>query len=65
MLEVQTEDMYADLARNADQYETSNYPKDHPLYSTANKKVLGKMKDECAGTPIAKFAGSGKRCTQS
>ena len=45
------------MACNADQYDTSNYPKDHPLYSTANKKVLGKMKDECAGAPIAEFAG--------
>ena len=34
-------------------YDTSDYPKEHPLYSDANKKVLGKMKDECAGTPIA------------
>ena len=55
VLEVQTEDVYADMACNADQYDTSNYPKDHPLHSTANKKVLGKMKDECAGTPIAKL----------
>ena len=28
-------------------YDTSNYSKDHPLYSGLNKKVLGKMKDEC------------------
>ena len=35
----------------------SDYPKDHPFYSTADKKVLGKMKDECAGTPIAEFVG--------
>ena len=26
VLEVQTEDVYADMARNADQYYTSNYP---------------------------------------
>ena len=38
-------------------YDTSNYPKDHPLHSIKNKKVLGKMKDECAGTPIAEFVG--------
>jgi len=34
-------------------YDTSNYPKDHPVYSGENKKVLGKMKDECAGRVIA------------
>ena len=36
-----------------DLYDTSDYPKEHPLHSNTNKKVLGKMKDECAGTPIA------------
>ena len=57
VLEVQTEDVYAHLARNADHYDTSNYPKDHVLYSTANQKVLGQMKDECAGMPIAEVVG--------
>ena len=52
---IQTEDVYADMAYNADQYDTGNYPKNPPLYSTANKKVLGKMKYECAGTPIAEL----------
>ena len=33
-------------------YDTSNYPKDHPLYSPTNKKVLGKMEDECGGDVI-------------
>ena len=28
-------------------YDTSNYPKDHPLFEKRKKKVLGKMKDEC------------------
>ena len=57
VLEIQTEDVYADMRRNAGQYDTSNYPKDHPLFSTAIKKVLGKMKDECAEAPIAEFVG--------
>ena len=43
VLEVQTEDVYADLAHNADQYDTSNYPKDHPHGSTAKKKVRVKI----------------------
>ena len=38
VLEVQSEDVYAEMACNADQYDTSNYPKDHPLYSTVKKK---------------------------
>ena len=32
--------------------DTSNYSKDHPLYDARNKKVLGKMKDECGGERI-------------
>ena len=27
------------------------------MHSIANKKVLGKMKDECAGRPIAEYSG--------
>lgn len=47
LLEIETEDIYKDMAAERDLYDTSDYPKDNPLYSTANKKVLGKMKDEC------------------
>jgi len=53
LVEIATEDVYEDMKNNMDLYDTSDYPKDHPLYSNVNKKVLGKMKDECAGTPIA------------
>ena len=28
-----------------------------PLFDETNKKVIGKMKDECAGTPIAEYIG--------
>ena len=57
LLEIQTNDVYRDMAERADLYDTSDYPKDHPLHSTANKKVLGKMKDECAGRQIAEYVG--------
>ena len=30
----------------------SDFPKDHPMYSLTNKKVLGKMKDKRNGMPI-------------
>ena len=53
LLEIETEDIYKDMGARADLFDTSDYPQDHPLHSDANKKVLGKMKDECAGTPIA------------
>ena len=53
LLEVQTEDVFRDTAKHADLYDTLDFPKDHPLHSTVSKNVLGKMKDECAGHPIA------------
>ena len=40
LLEIQTEDVYRDMGKHADLYDTSGYPEDHPLHSTANKKVL-------------------------
>ena len=53
LLEIETDDIYKDIETNKNLYDTSDYPKEHPLYSDANKKVLGKMKDECNGTSIA------------
>ena len=55
LLEIQTEDVYQDMVKHPDLYDTSDYLEDHPLHSTANKKVLEKMKDECAGHPIAEY----------
>ncbi|XP_058029287.1 uncharacterized protein LOC131193286 [Ahaetulla prasina] len=57
LLEIQTKDVYEDMITKADLYDTSDYPKDHFLHSITNKKVLGKMKDECAGVPIAEYVG--------
>ena len=57
LISVKTEDFYKDMSKNTDLYDTSDYPVDHYLHSTANKKVLGKMKDECAGRPIAEYVG--------
>ena len=57
IVHIKTDDIYADMAQHADQYDTSNYPADPFLHRNANKKVLGKMKDECAGPPIAEFVG--------
>ena len=48
LLEIETDDVYKDIETNKNLYDTSDYPKEHPLYSSANKTVLGKMKDECA-----------------
>ena len=53
LLEIETDDVSKDIEINRNQYDTNDYPNDHPLNSNANKKVLGKMKDECAVMPIA------------
>ena len=47
LLSIQTEEVFRDMEQDFDLYDTSNYPKDHQLSSATNKKVLGKMKDEC------------------
>jgi hypothetical protein len=55
---VQTDDIYADLLKDRDEwFDTSDYPTDHFLHSTKNKKVIGLMKDETCGRPIAEFVG--------
>ena len=54
---IQTEDIHKDMAEDINLYDTSNYPIDHCLYSTVNKKVLGKMKNETAGIQIQEFIG--------
>ena len=43
-------------------FDFSNYPKDHPLYSTANMKVVGKFKDELGGSIMDKFVGIRPKC---
>ena len=53
LLEIKTEDAYKDMGEAIGLYDTSDFPKDHPLHSQKNKKVLGKTKDECAGEPIS------------
>jgi len=46
LMEIETEDVYRDMVEDLVLYDTRYYPKEHPLYSSENQKVLGKMKDE-------------------
>lgn len=55
--EITTEDVYRDMLEDSNLFDTSDYPKDHTLYSDNNKKVLGKMKDELAGEVASEFIG--------
>lgn len=50
-----TDDIYEDFKEMQDLLDTSDYPKDHFLYSEKNKKVVGKMKDEMNGSIISEF----------
>ena len=54
---IQTEDVYRDMKQHEELYDTSNYPKEHFLFSNANKKVIGKFKDETGGLPITEWVG--------
>ena len=57
IVHVETEDVYADMMLDSDLYDTSNYATDHPLYSSANKKIIGKFKDELGGKIMTNFIG--------
>ena len=51
--EIRTEDFYADIKDDIEsKFDTSDYSKDHPLFSTTNKKVIGMFKDETCGKQI-------------
>ena len=55
--EIKTDDIYQDMLQDIDLFDTSEYGQNHSLCSLANKKVLGKMKDETHGFPIQEFIG--------
>ena len=42
-LNIYTDDVYKDMKCIRDELDTSDYPKDHPLHSTLNKKVIEKF----------------------
>src|SRR5699024_8917086 len=46
ILEIETEDVYKDFEEIKVHLDTSEFPENHPLFSTENKKVVGKFSDE-------------------
>ena len=42
-------DLVSGMADIRSEFDFSEYPTDHPLYSTTNMKVVGKFKDELQG----------------
>ena len=55
--DITTDDVYLDMQRNHHHFDLSDYPETHFLLSDQNKKVLGKMKDECFGHVIRESVG--------
>ena len=44
--EIKTEDIYEDFYQDKNLFDFSDYPLDSKLFDPANKKVIGKMKDD-------------------
>ena len=55
--EIEAEDVYQDFWNDKDKFDNSDYPESSPYFDKANKKVIGKFKDEAAGVPICEFVG--------
>ncbi len=50
-------DIVEGMARISDQFDFSEYPAEHPLFSEDNMKEVGKFKDELHGRAMLKFVG--------
>ena len=55
--EIETEDVYEDFKQNSELFDFSGYDREHPNYSEANKKVVGRFKDENSGHIMTEFIG--------
>ena len=55
--QIEAEDVYQDFWNDKDKFDNSDYPESSSYYYNANKKVIGKFKDEAAGMPIREFIG--------
>ena len=45
-MKIKTKNVYEDFYENENSFDFSDYPQDSKFYDLANKKVIGKMKDE-------------------
>ena len=55
--EIRAEDIYKDFWNDKDMFDNSDYLESSPYYCNANKKVIGKFKDEACGILITEFIG--------
>ena len=57
------QDIYRDMVGDAStRYDFSEYPLDHPLYSTMNRKAIRFFKDELNLVPMQQFVGLRPKC---
>ena len=55
--EIRTDDLYDDMGKHLELYDTSNFDPNHPQYSETNRRVLGKFKSETGSVPPKEFVG--------
>lgn len=65
MYEITDDDVEGKLSSRADAFDFSNLPVNHPLYSTANEGVMGKMKIETKGDEIVETCAMKSKCYSS
>ena len=61
ILHIYTDNVYNDMIENLDRFDTSNYSHENPYNIPVNSSVLGRMKDEYAGSIIWEFYGTGAK----
>ena len=54
---IETDDVYEDFNENKSLFDFSDYPEDLKFFDPANKKVVGKLKNEYNGKIINEFIG--------
>ena len=55
--EIKTKDVYEDFYQDKNLFDFSDYSLKSKFFDPANKKVIGKMKDEFRGKIISEFVG--------
>ena len=55
--EIKSENVHEEFFKRKHLFDFSNYPKDSTFFDQANRKVIGKMKDESEGKIIGQFVG--------
>ena len=59
--EIEANDVYHDFWQDRHLFDNSDYPESSPFFDKANKKVIGKFKDESPQIPIVEFVGLGSK----